>query len=97
MATLRPRSVEAYLCLISTWGLSALVQCVLRSAARSAALLALSWSHGSVHVHDASYQPLLLSSLAVAVRGLLPVLAPQQMCGHSSVCEDLSVAVAEQS
>lgn len=93
----RPRSAEAYLRLVSTRGLPASVRCALRSAPHSAALLALSWPRGSIRVHDVSYQPLLLSSLAVAVYGLLPVLAPQQMCGYSSVCEGLSVAVAEQS
>lgn len=96
VAVLRPPSVAAYLCLVSARALSALVRSVLHSAVHSAALLAPSWPRGSVHFHDVSYQPLLLSSLAVAVCALLPMLASQQMCFCSSVCEDLSVAVAEQ-
>lgn len=96
VAILCRRLVETYLCLVSAWDLSALVRCVLHSAACSAAVLALSQPRGSIHVHDVSYQPLLLRILAVAVYGLLPTLASQQMCNYSSVREDLSVAGAEQ-
>lgn len=93
VSVLRLCSVEASLCLVSAQDLSALV----RRVRPSAALLALSWPRGSIHIHDASYRPLLLSALAVALHGLLPVLASQQVCSYSSVCEGLSVAVAEQS
>lgn len=92
VAILRPRSVETYLCLVSARDLSALVRCVLHSSACSAAALALSQPRGSVHIHDVSCWPLLLRILAVAVYGLLPTLASQQMCSYSSVREDRSVA-----
>lgn len=83
---------KLYVYLVSARGLSAFMRRVLHSTPCFVALLALSWPRGRIR-----YQPFLLSTVAVAVYGLLPMLASQQMCVYSSICEYLSVAVAEQS